>query len=70
VTKDCGTVLNANTKKHIAMNSDSNSIGCDSDGVEDCNVLEVPDDALEAAADDTRAALSLNSIGIVAPNCC
>lgn len=38
--------------------------------IEDCDVLEFSDEALEAAADSMRIALSLSSIGIVAPNCC
>jgi len=38
--------------------------------VEECSAPEMPDEALEAAADGIVVAISLSSIGIAAPNCC
>jgi hypothetical protein len=52
------------------MNDNDSLDECQSCGVEECSIAEISDDALEAAADGFNGAFSLNSIGIVAPNCC
>jgi hypothetical protein len=62
--------LKGNTNERAVVNDSGNSNDCNSREVEGCNTLEVFDDALEAAADGMRGSLSLNSIGIIAPNCC
>jgi hypothetical protein len=52
------------------MNDDDTLNDCDSSEIEGRNAPEVCDEALEAAADNTKTAFSLSSIGIMPPNCC